>query len=61
LCGADTGLKPGVNENSPFRTFEAKLSDAADSDPLVGMALLDGYELRIQVVNGGDVAMEVLS
>jgi len=29
--------------------------DAADSDPLVGMGLLAGYELHIQVVPGGSV------
>lgn len=34
--------------------------DAADTDPLIGMALLDGYELRIQVVDGGSVIIEAL-
>ena len=29
--------------------------DAADIDPLVGMRLLDGYELTIQAVVGGQV------
>ncbi len=32
----------------------------ADSDPLIGMALLEGYELRIQVVDGGDVTIRAL-
>jgi len=35
--------------------------DATESDPLVGMSLLHGYEMRIQVVEGGDVAIQALS
>lgn len=31
--------------------------DEADSEPLVGMALLDGYELNIQTVDGGTVTI----
>ncbi|MCJ8280558.1 MAG: clan AA aspartic protease [Rivularia sp. ALOHA_DT_140] len=27
--------------------------DEADSDPLVGMSLMEGYQLKIQVVDGG--------
>jgi clan AA aspartic protease len=34
--------------------------DATDSDPLVGMGLLHGYDLRIQVVEGGKVTIEML-
>lgn len=34
--------------------------DEADTDPLVGMGLLDGYELSIEVVSGGAVAIELL-
>jgi clan AA aspartic protease len=33
---------------------------AADTDPLVGMALMAGHELRIQVVDGGAVTIEVM-
>jgi clan AA aspartic protease len=33
---------------------------AADSDPLVGMALLSGYELTIQAVPGGIVTITAL-
>lgn len=29
--------------------------DAADTDPLVGMSLLHGHELTVQVVDGGGV------
>jgi predicted aspartyl protease len=29
--------------------------DAADTVPLIGMALLDGHELTVQVVDGGGV------
>ena len=31
--------------------------DAADTDPLVGMALMYGYELNVQIVDGGVVAL----
>ena len=34
--------------------------DEADTDPLVGMGLLDGYELTIEVVTGGAVTIELL-
>lgn len=34
---------------------------AADADPLVGMALLDGYELTVQAVEGGSVSIEALA
>jgi clan AA aspartic protease len=34
--------------------------DAADTDPLVGMSLLSGFELRIQVVDGGSVSVQPL-
>ena len=36
------------------------LIEAADADPLVGMALLYGHEIRIQVVDGGSVIIEAL-
>ena len=32
----------------------------AETDPLVGMSLLYGYDLRIQAVEGGIVAIEAL-
>lgn len=34
--------------------------DEADTDPLVGMGLLYGYELTVEVVNGGAVAIRLL-
>ena len=34
--------------------------DEASTAPLVGMALLDGYELNIQVRNGGSVTIKAL-
>jgi predicted aspartyl protease len=34
--------------------------DAADTDPLVGMGLLYGYEVRIQAIDGGAVTIEAL-
>lgn len=33
-------------------------ADAVDTTPLVGMALLDGYDLRIQVTTGGRVVIQ---
>jgi clan AA aspartic protease len=32
----------------------------ADTDPLVGMSLLDGYSLRIDILNGGTVTITAL-
>lgn len=37
------------------------LVEAADTDPLVGMALLAGYDVHMQVVEGGNVTVEALS
>jgi clan AA aspartic protease len=34
--------------------------DAADTDPLVGMGLLYGHEIRIQAIDGGVVTIEAL-
>ena len=36
------------------------LVEAADTDPLVGMALLYGHALHMQVVEGGSVVIEPL-
>lgn len=36
------------------------LVEAADTDPLVGMALLTGYDIHIQVAEGGTVTIEAL-
>jgi predicted aspartyl protease len=32
----------------------------AETDPLVGMSLLYGYDLRIQAIEGGDVTINSL-
>ena len=34
--------------------------NAIDSEPLVGMALLEGYDLHIEIVEGGAVTIERL-
>ena len=34
--------------------------DAADTVPLIGMSLLDGYELSMRVTDGGDVRITAL-
>jgi predicted aspartyl protease len=49
--------KATVEWNGTPRDIEV---DAADSDPLVGMALLAGHELHIQVVAGGAVTVEAM-
>ena len=33
-------------------------ADAVDTMPLVGMSLLDGYDLHIQVADGGHVVIQ---
>ena len=35
--------------------------DGVNSDPLIGMSLLYGYELTVQVVDGGRVVINTLS
>ncbi len=35
--------------------------DEADSDPLIGMSLMEGYELTIQAIEGGKVTLVKLS
>jgi clan AA aspartic protease len=34
--------------------------EAVDASPLIGLSLLQGHELRVQVVNGGSVSIESL-
>jgi clan AA aspartic protease len=34
--------------------------DSAETDPLIGMSLLHGSELRVEVVDGGNVVIEAL-
>ncbi len=36
------------------------LVESADTDPLVGMALLYGHDVHMQVVEGGSVSIEAL-
>lgn len=36
------------------------IADAADTDPLLGMTLLLGYELIVQVIAGGSVIIRAL-
>jgi clan AA aspartic protease len=35
--------------------------NSAEAGPLVGMGLLEGYEVRIEAVTGGDVRIQLLS
>jgi len=35
-------------------------ADSADTDPLVGMGLLQGYRLSLEIVDGGSVEIERL-
>jgi clan AA aspartic protease len=58
-------------KESLFKIFEATVEwngiprrigvHAADTDPLIGMNLLYGYELTIQVVENGSVTIKKLS
>jgi clan AA aspartic protease len=34
--------------------------EGADAPPLIGMGMMQGYELRVQIVAGGKVALEAL-
>jgi hypothetical protein len=36
------------------------LVEAADTDPLIGMSLLYGYDLHIQAIDGGNVTLQRL-
>ena len=55
---------------NPFDIYEARIVwdgrirrisvDEANTDPLIGMQLLDGYELTIQVVSGGNVVVRAM-
>lgn len=35
--------------------------DSADTEPLLGMGLLDGHELNVQVIEGGETFIKPLS
>jgi len=35
--------------------------DEADSEPLVGMSLMEGYQLMVQIFEGGDVELRKVS
>ena len=37
------------------------VATCSDSDPLVGMSMLEGFDLRISVVPGGTVAIEKIA
>ena len=54
ICDVHTGE---ITWNNEIRTIEI---EAADTQPLIGMALLEGYDLHIQVVEGGAVTIESL-
>jgi hypothetical protein len=70
-CGKRIWITGSVNEfreaaiHLPVRGTQAReeveaVVDTADTDPLVGMALLDGHELTVQVVNDGNVFIRAL-
>jgi predicted aspartyl protease len=46
-----------VEWGSQLRTVEV---DAADAQPLIGMALMEGSELRVQVMSGGSATITSL-
>ncbi len=46
-----------IDWDGQTRIIEA---DAAEVEPLIGMSMLYGYELRVRVVDGGTVTIEAL-
>lgn len=57
VCVCLTCMKPLSSWDGQIRTIETNESEA---DPLVGMGLLEGYELKIQAVAGGLVTITAL-
>ncbi len=67
--GVDRGTL-GDGSETTFEVYAAKIIwdgkyqnipiNEAETDPLVGMALLYGYDLRIQAVEGGTVTIKAL-
>lgn len=67
------GREPGILSDGSLQVFDVYAAtviwdglartvttDAADTDPLVGMSLMHGYDLRIQVIESGSVIIEVM-
>jgi len=52
-----TASSPRASFGGQTVTVEA---DSADTDPLVGMGLLQGYRLSIEVVDGGSMQIQRL-
>jgi clan AA aspartic protease len=46
-----------IHWDGQIRTIEA---DAAEVEPLIGMSMLYGYELRVRVIDGGTMTIEAL-
>ena len=46
-----------IDWDGQTRIIEA---DAAEVEPLIGMSMLYGYELRVRVIDGGSVTIEAL-
>ncbi len=67
--GIDRGTL-GDGSETTFNVYEAVVIwdgqflsipiNAAETDPLIGMSLLYGYDLRIKAVEGGTVVIEAL-
>jgi predicted aspartyl protease len=68
-----TGIERGTLGDGSETTFDMYVAtiiwdgkyrdipvNEADTDPLLGMSLLYGYDLRIQAVEGGRVTIEAL-
>lgn len=68
LCRQQAELADGSIQT--FDVYEARVEwdgqpravevEAVDAQPLVGMALMRGYELRMQIVAGGSVTISAL-
>jgi clan AA aspartic protease len=42
------------------RPYQVEI-EATDGQPLIGMSLIQGYELRVQVISGGNVTITAIS
>jgi clan AA aspartic protease len=68
--GIDRGTL-GDGSEVPFEVYAAKIIwdgeyldvpvNEAETDPLVGMGLLYGYDLRIRAIEGGGVTIELIA
>ncbi|MDQ3813607.1 MAG: clan AA aspartic protease [Armatimonadota bacterium] len=67
------GQEPGILADGSMQLFDVYAAtviwdgqprtvetDAAETEPLIGMGLIEGHDLRIQAIAGGTVTIEAL-